>query len=329
MSRMRSGLKPSVTSRRSPTKFPPVRTGWGANSPPLSSHTRDPEWSHDIVRGIQLKTVSKTPSAASNSPRKSSGKEEVKTPSPKQEEKAFFSSQQNGKDKEIEKLKLKIISLQRLIEQLRAEIKEKTGLISELEEKLKVQEASNSNLDDQIKKLKAVIGEKEKEIVEQQKIVTSKDVEINQLKESFSKEKDEIQKEFDHQLEELKALHLKELAVRDGKIKVMKMQMADALKDNSRERQLQLEELTKELKRVTEETGVLKSKLQSMKSSNQGQCSNCFVMERQLQSKIAELRDKEIATIELQRLCSKMEKQLVQQDELLRQWAKNKGKPVR
>ena len=39
---------------------------------------------------------------------------------------------------------------------------------------------------------------------------------------------------FDHQLEELKALHLKELADRDGKIKVMKMQMADALKDNSR-----------------------------------------------------------------------------------------------
>lgn len=102
MSRMRSGLKPSVTSRHSPTKFPPVRTGWGANSPPLSSHTRDPEWSHDIVRGIQLKTVSKTPSAASNSPRRSSGKDEVKTPSPKQEEKAFFSSQQNGKDKEIE-----------------------------------------------------------------------------------------------------------------------------------------------------------------------------------------------------------------------------------
>ena len=57
------------------------------------------------------------------------------------------------------------------------------------------QEASNCNLDDQIKKLKAVIGEKEKEILEQQKIVTSKDLEINQLKESFSKEKDEIQNE--------------------------------------------------------------------------------------------------------------------------------------
>ena len=107
-------------------------------------------------------------------------------------------------------------------------------------------------------------------------------------------------------------------------------------------------------------------------------------MERQLQSKILELRDKEVVTIEMQQLCAKMEQQLVQQvdiritsrctlkatfielfhwhscsilpqiiiilkhsiykvitnnlihiisliqkDQLLRQWAKNKGKPVR
>lgn len=39
----------------------------------------------------------------------------------------------------IQKLKLKILSLQKLIEQLRAEIKEKTNTITELEEKLKVQ----------------------------------------------------------------------------------------------------------------------------------------------------------------------------------------------
>jgi len=36
-------------------------------------------------------------------------------------------------------------------------------------------------------------------------------------------------------------------------------------------------------------------------------------MEKQLQAKITELRDKEVVTIEMQRLCSKMEKQLVQQ----------------
>ena len=36
-------------------------------------------------------------------------------------------------------------------------------------------------------------------------------------------------------------------------------------------------------------------------------------MEKQLQSKIIELRDKEVVTIEMQQLCAKMEKQLVQQ----------------
>ena len=36
-------------------------------------------------------------------------------------------------------------------------------------------------------------------------------------------------------------------------------------------------------------------------------------MEKQLQSKIIEVRDKETTVIGLQQLCSKMEKQLVQQ----------------
>lgn len=40
--------------------------------------------------------------------------------------------------------------------------------------------------------------------------------------------------QFDQELEELKAQHLKELTDRDGKMKVLKMHMADALKDNSR-----------------------------------------------------------------------------------------------
>ena len=39
----------------------------------------------------------------------------------------------------FQKLKLKILSLQKLIEQLRAEIKEKADTITELEEKLKAQ----------------------------------------------------------------------------------------------------------------------------------------------------------------------------------------------
>ena len=42
-------------------------------------------------------------------------------------------------------------------------------------------------------------------------------------------------------------------------------------------------------------------------------------MEKQLQSKISELRDKEVVATEMQRLCSKMEKQLVQQVNLEKQ----------
>lgn len=45
----------------------------------------------------------------------------------------------------FQKLKLKILSLQKLIEQLRAEIKEKTHKITELEEKLKSQVKASLN----------------------------------------------------------------------------------------------------------------------------------------------------------------------------------------
>lgn len=329
---MRSGLKPTVPSRHSPSKLPPVstpvRAGWGTTTPPFTS-VSNVDWTIEMVRGIRLKTGTKMPVSSRKSPSKSFVNDEPRTSSlqilPKHKENTVVPSPQNDMEKEIEKVKSKIMSLQKLIEQLKAEIKEKSATITELEKKLKTQE---TEFGEETKKFKSIIMDKEKELAELKRIVTSKDTQINELKENFLNEKMEIKKEFDRELEELKAQHLKELLERDGKIKVMKMHMADVLKDKSRERQVQLEELTKELKRVTEETDVLKLKLKSMKSANQGQCQNCFVMEKQLQSKISELRDKEVVATELQRLCSKMEKQLVQQDELLRQWAKNKGKLI-
>lgn len=104
MSRMRSGLKPTMPTRHSPAKLPPVRS----HSLPGSAKSREPEWASDMIRGIQLKTASKTPLVATNSPRKTPGLDEVKaTPSLKQQEERTFSSPQqntreNTKDKEIE-----------------------------------------------------------------------------------------------------------------------------------------------------------------------------------------------------------------------------------
>lgn len=283
---MRSGLKPTGPSRHSPSKLPPVRVGWGTTTPPLFTSVSNLDWTIEMVRGTQLKTGTKMPVASRKSPSKSFVNDEPRTSSlqilPKQEESTIVASPQNDMGKEIEKLKSKIMSLQKLIEQLKAEIKEKSATITELEKKLKTQE---TEFGEETKKFKSIIIDKEKELAELKRVVTSKDTQINELKENFLNEKMEIKKEFDWELEELKAQHLKELFERDGKIKVMKMHMADVLKDKSRERQLQLEELTKELKRVTEETDVLKLKLKSMKSANQ--------------------------------------------DELLRQWAKNKGKLIR
>ena len=104
MSRMRTGLKPIEPTRRSRTKFPPVRSGWRSNSPPLAGSAREPEWSHDMIRGIQLKTAAKRPMVASTSPRRTPNTEESKTtPSVKQQEERKFSNpQENGKDREIE-----------------------------------------------------------------------------------------------------------------------------------------------------------------------------------------------------------------------------------
>ena len=105
MSRMRTGLKPTEPTRHSPTKFPPVRNGWRSNSPPLAGSSREPEWSHDVIRGIQLKTATKRPVVASTSPRRTPTTDEIKTtprPVKQQEERKFSSPQENSKDKEIE-----------------------------------------------------------------------------------------------------------------------------------------------------------------------------------------------------------------------------------
>lgn len=45
----------------------------------------------------------------------------------------------------------------------------------------------------------------------------------------------------------------------------------------------------------------------------QAPCKNCHLLERELQNKIIILKDKDVGLIELQQLCEKMEKQLMEQ----------------
>ncbi|GFO15082.1 grip and coiled-coil domain-containing protein 2-like [Plakobranchus ocellatus] len=100
-----------------------------------------------------------------------------------------------------------------------------------------------------------------------------------------------------------------QIADRDQKLSRLKSQMADALKGNSWERQQQLEELTKELSRIQEESDLLRMKIKSL-------------------SKNKQLKEKDGTISELKSLCGKFETQLTTQDKLLEQWAASKGHKI-
>lgn len=58
------------------------------------------------------------------------------------------------------------------------------------------------------------------------------------------------------------------MKLKEEKLDNLKKQIAGAFKDNSWERQVQIEELTKELKRVQEESDLIKHKLKGYKNKN-------------------------------------------------------------
>ena len=109
MAHMRSGLKPTVPSRHSPSKLPPVstpvRAGWGTTTPPFTS-VSNVDWTIEMVRGIRLKTGTKIPVSSRKSPSKSFVNDEPRTSSlqilPKHKENTVVPSLQNDMEKEIE-----------------------------------------------------------------------------------------------------------------------------------------------------------------------------------------------------------------------------------
>lgn len=157
------------------------------------------------------------------------------------------------------------------------------------------------------------------------------DAMIAQLEEQEkqSKEKmDLIRTDLTRQLTEMAALKDKEIADRDQKLNRLKMQMADALKGNSWERQQQLEELTKDLARIQEECDMLRSKLKSLSKTKPGNCQNCAEATARAERLAVTIKERETTVKDLKSLCAKFEKQLSQQDQLLKMWADSKDHKV-
>ena len=59
-----------------------------------------------------------------------------------------------------------------------------------------------------------------------------------------------------------------------------------------------------------------------------GSCPNCQDMTTKLEKFSVSIKDKDLTIKELKSLCTKFEKQLTQQDHLLKQWAESKGQKV-
>ncbi|KAK3594779.1 hypothetical protein CHS0354_030721 [Potamilus streckersoni] len=220
-------------------------------------------------------------------------------------------------------LREKVASLEKLIEELRAQLREKDQLIVELQEKL-------ADTEKHFKKLYEV--ELQSHAETKTNLRTSQDeaakltMQLEHAMQENSEKLKQLQEESDRKLAEMTAVKDKEIADKEQKLNRLKQQMADALKGNSWERQQQLEELTKELRRIQDEADSLRHKLKAYKSKSS--CANCAENAAKMDKAVAVVKDKDIQIKEMNQLLAKFEKQLSQQDHLLKTWAESKGHKV-
>lgn len=117
----------------------------------------------------------------------------------------------------------------------------------------------------------------------------------NETIENLKKEVERLKSENMEELKlkkQLKDDHFAEIKKKDEKLSVLKKQIALSFKDNSWERQLQIDDLTKELKRVQEECVIYKQRLKDSKNG----CKNCSVLSQKLEEKtvLAKYREKQL-----------------------------------
>lgn len=242
--------------------------------------------------------------------------------------------------------KQKYAMVQKTVQNLRMELKYKVKLMSEMQAEQKLQKESHKE-------------EKEKF----QNIVENLQKEISTLKEDsavksndFQKQKEDSEKTITSVQNEMKSLqmlhantlssmtekHNKELVLikrhletqkiklendlkaKDDTIQNLKSKLADSFNESSKERQMQINELLKELERVSSEAEYVKNALKKL-TSVKNECQKCFLYKDKFNEILKDLREKNEICQNLFSVCSKMEKQLSQQDDLLIIWKKIKN----
>ncbi|XP_076434917.1 uncharacterized protein LOC143274847 [Babylonia areolata] len=220
----------------------------------------------------------------------------------------------------------RVAQLQKQVDSLTAQVTQKDGVITTLTSDLATME---ENYKQQLQEERTSHEATRHDLQVAQSEVSDALTRL-EVQEKESKEKmDLLRLDLTRQMTELAQAKDKEIADRDQKLNRLKMQMADALKGNSWERQQQLEELTKDLARVQEECDVLRSKLKTAaKGKPAGSCGNCAEAAARAEKLSSALKEREATVKELKSLCTRFEKQLSQQDVLLKQWADSKGHKI-
>ncbi|CAF0968508.1 unnamed protein product [Brachionus calyciflorus] len=226
--------------------------------------------------------------------------------------------EQNKYEDEIKKLKKRINELEQLLKNSQKSNKEKDKIIEDLNIKLnetskKEQESFQKIID--FSQLVDSLREENESLHKQ--ITLNEDVgKYETEKIVIQLENYKIEKE--NEIKKMREDHLREISIKEEKLENLKKQIAGAFKDNSWERQLQIEELTKELKRVQEEYDLIKHKLKGYKNKNTDSCQNCESMNRKLEEKTLSLREKDNLVNELVNLMKKFQNQLNFNDELIK-----------
>ncbi|OWF44314.1 kinectin-like [Mizuhopecten yessoensis] len=259
----------------------------------------------------------------------------IKSDSGKSDSASSTKSQELSDKKEIQDLKARerdllkqISSLQKLVDDLQEQIRNKEVEVVSLQDQILRQEESHkAALLEERTSHDATRSERDHLLKELEKLKA----EVKAIREENVKKMEELKKE----LEEKHSLEIaekdKEIKIRDEKLNRLKMQMADALKGNSWERQQQLEELTKELGRLQEEADGLRMKLKSfktLKNNTAGGCGNCQESLGKVEKFQLAVKERDATIKDLKALVTKSEKQLTQQDELLKSWADSKGHKI-
>ena len=179
--------------------------------------------------------------------------------------------------------------------------------ISHLEIKLKEKDCLVSDMKEQ---LSTNIAQNEKTLLT---IKNNHEEVLSVMNSQHKREKEKLTNDLKGQYNKENELLKDDLRKTTAVVEELKKKTARDIHKNSAERQEQINELLKELKRVSEEAEVVKCALKKLKTNQK--CGRCEFFESKCKEMTKELLQKETICKDLITVCSKMEKQLIQHDE--------------